>query len=338
MTLPDIPRAYTALAEWMACMVYLLPMQRRLEGWKLWVVLGVALPVQGAFLVLTGDLPIGFWIPCMIAAVGLMLLSIWLVGQTSLPEACYTCVRAFVLAELAAALEWQLHCFLWPGGEMSVKGLLLLATVYGGIFSLMVWLERFHAPVAGHMEVAWREVALAAIIGVAVFTFSNLSFVTPFGDGYGLAIFNTRTLADLGGVAILFAYHLQRCELRYRRELEAMESVLQNQYQQYQWSKESIDLINRKYHDLKHQIAALRAAHDAAQRDAYLDQMEADIKSYEAQNKTGHPVLDTILTSKSIQCQQEGISLSCVADGSLLGFMDVMDICTVFGNALDNAI
>jgi sensor histidine kinase regulating citrate/malate metabolism len=27
-----------------------------------------------------------------------------------------------------------------------------------------------------------------------------------------------------------------------------------------------------------------------------------------------------------------------VADGKLLDFMDVMDICTVFGNALDNAI
>ena len=35
----------------------------------------------------------------------------------------------------------------------------------------------------------------------------------------------------------------------------------------------------------------------------YLDAMEQEIRSYEAQNKTGNEVLDTILTSKSLYCQ-----------------------------------
>ena len=29
-------------------------------------------------------------------------------------EAGYVCARAFILAELAASVEWQLHCVLWP--------------------------------------------------------------------------------------------------------------------------------------------------------------------------------------------------------------------------------
>lgn len=33
-----------------------------------------------------------------------------------------------------------------------------------------------------------------------------------------------------------------------------------------------------------------------------------------------------------------GIGLTCVADGALLDFMEVMDLSAVFGNALDNAI
>ena len=66
--------------------------------------------------------------------------------------------------------------------------------------------------------------------------------------------------------------------------------------------------------------------------------MEENIKAYEAQNKTGNPVLDTVLTSKSLYCQKHGINLTCVADGTKLGFMDVRDICTIFGNAMDNAI
>ncbi len=66
--------------------------------------------------------------------------------------------------------------------------------------------------------------------------------------------------------------------------------------------------------------------------------MEEEIRQYEAQNKTGNKVLDTVLTTKSLYCNKHGITFTCVADGTLLDFMDVMDICSIFGNALDNAI
>ena len=42
--------------------------------------------------------------------------------------------------------------------------------------------------------------------------------------------------------------------------------------------KESIELINYKYHDLKHQIAVLRSEADPGKGEAFLDKMEADIK------------------------------------------------------------
>ena len=66
--------------------------------------------------------------------------------------------------------------------------------------------------------------------------------------------------------------------------------------------------------------------------------MESYILRYEAENNTGNPVLDTLLTAKSLYCQQHGITLTCVADGAALDFMDTMDLCSLFGNALDNAI
>ena len=65
--------------------------------------------------------------------------------------------------------------------------------------------------------------------------------------------------------------------------------------------------------------------------------MEEEIRQYEAQNKTGNKVLDTVLTTKSLYCNKHGITFTCMADGTLLDFMDVMDICSIFGNALDNA-
>lgn len=341
MNLPDIPRLYTALAEWCACLIYLLPLRGRLRGWRFVLAAAGTLVAQTAFLTLTGGLSLPFWIPCMAAAVGLMFLFLWLCGGAAALDAGYLCVQAFVLAELAASLEWQLHCFFWPDGAWSGPGFLVLAGVYGAVFLLMGWLVWRHLGPDRRLGVTARELGSAFIIGVAAFAVSNLSFVsahTPFSGQYGAEVLNIRTMVDLGGVAILFAHLLQCGDLRIRQELEAMQSVLQNQYIQYQQSKESIDLLNRKYHDLKHQIAVLRAEPDAARRSAYLDEMEADIKQYEAQNKTGNPVLDTVLTSKSLYCARNHITLTCVADGQLLDFMDVMDLCTVVGNALDNAI
>ena len=68
------------------------------------------------------------------------------------------------------------------------------------------------------------------------------------------------------------------------------------------------------------QIAAIRAERDKVKQDAALAEMESDIHRYEAENKTGNPVLDTLLTAKSMYCQQHGINLTCVADGTPAGF------------------
>jgi hypothetical protein len=137
---------------------------------------------------------------------------------------------------------------------------------------------------------------------------------------------------------MIYAQQEQRKEMRMKFELEAINNVLYRQYEQYQSSKESTELINRKYHDLKHQIAIIRAETDVAKKESYLAEMDRAISMYESDIKTGNSVLDTVLTGKSIYCREKGINLTCVADGSLLNFMDVMDICTIFGNAFDNAI
>ena len=54
--------------------------------------------------------------------------------------------------------------------------------------------------------------------------------------------------------------------------------------------------------------------------------------------KTGNNVLDTLLTGAGLKCSRQNITFTCVADGALLNHIYVMDLCTIFGNALDNAI
>lgn len=338
----DIPRAHTALAEWSACLVYIFVMRKKLTGWKQWLMAAGMLAVQMIFLVATDDTPIWMWIPCMVIAVLFMLFFIYYSCDMRLVDSGYCTIKAFVLAEFIASFEWQLDYYFWPEkAAPTVIRILFMLVIYAGVCVLIAILEKKYLPTSGHLDLRQKELWSAIIIGIVIFSISNLSFVsihTPFSGNYESDVMTIRTIVDLSGLAVLYAHYIQCCELRARSELEAMQSVLQGQYQQYQQSKESIDIINRKYHDFKHQIAYLRSETDAAKRNAYLDELESDIKTYEAQNKTGNSVLDTVLTSKSLYCAKHHIGFTCVADGRLLSFMDTMDICSLFGNALDNAI
>ncbi|MCC8101348.1 MAG: ATP-binding protein [Clostridiales bacterium] len=345
----DIPRLYTAIAEWSACMVFIALLPKRLHSAKMAVFSTMALIIQIFFLIYTTKVSAAFlWILCMVMAVTFMVGHILSVCRTGWRDAVYCGLQAFVLAEFMASLEWQIHVFYTldrPTFQGVWKGLLFALPFYGGV-CLLYWclLHRQKMSVEA-LNIHKNELWPVLLIVVIIFTFSNMSFIneyvsfiTPFTSTYSEEIATIRTMVDLSGVAMMFAHYILRCEVRAHQELDTMQQILQSQYQQYEQSRESIELINYKYHDLKHQIEFLRSEKDPEKRNAYLNRMEEEIRQYEAQNKTGNKVLDTILTSKTMSCQQCGISLNCVADGSLLDFIDVIDLCSILGNALDNAI
>ena len=122
-----------------------------------------------------------------------------------------------------------------------------------------------------------------------------------------------------------------------REEIDMMKLLMKKEQDQYRMTKENIALINQKCHDMKHQIQAIRSA-GVEEREAYLTELEDTIQIYEAMVKTGNEVLDTILTDKSLYCKDRGINISCVVDGSQMGFIHTIDLYTLLGNAIDNAI
>lgn len=336
-TLPDIPRLYTALAEVLAALLYAHRLPPRMNQRVIWGVEAGWAVLLGAFLQATGKVPLAWWIPCMAMAILSMLLFLWVTRSITLLEAGYVCARAFILAELAASVEWQLHCVLWPQrGGAEPLSLLLLAVVYGGIFTAMLFVENRRPGPAGKLKITPAGTFVAVVMALTAFAVSNLSFAN--GSEANMNMFYIRTLVDLAGVLILTVQHEQLREAALHSELAELDGVLHRQYEQYKQSKENIRLINRRYHELKMQIAAIRAERDHAKQDVALAAMESGIRQYEAENKTGNPVLDTLLTAKTMECQQENITITSVADGRMLGFLTIRELCTIVGVALDNAI
>lgn len=128
--------------------------------------------------------------------------------------------------------------------------------------------------------------------------------------------------------------------LMLRRDLEAEVQILtqmrHRDLQQYHISRDTIDLINRKCHDMRYQI---RTIGESTRIDPeVVREMEDAVQIYDALVKTGNQALDIILAEKNFFCQKNGIHISCIADGKKLSFLREPDIYSLFGNLLDNAI
>ena len=103
MTLPDIPRLYTALAEVLAVLVYAQAAPPRAAKPVTYAATAGWAAVLGVFLQLTGSVPLAWWLPCMVAAIAWLYLYLWGTREMNLLEAGYSCARAFILAELTAS-------------------------------------------------------------------------------------------------------------------------------------------------------------------------------------------------------------------------------------------
>lgn len=338
----DIPKIYTALSEWIACVVYLAIYNKsiKLKLWQYFVLIMILV-----FLIvdqsIIGSVAVSYWIPGMIVAVMIMYLGFFMCSNANWITSGYWIARAFVLAEMVASLEWQIYFFASKAIKIDLPWVseIFMIIIYGVVFTVIYVIESRLKNIM--LNVSKKEFFTAAVIGVVCFCLSNLSYVyanTPFSSPFAREAFNIRTLVDLGGYAFLMAYHIQRCEDSVSKELDAIQNILYTQYSQYKQSQESIQIINHKYHDLKHQINILRNEKSIEKKEAYLDEIEQGINDYETMFKTGNSVLDTLLTSAGLKCSHNNITFTCVADGMLLKQLYVMDICTIFGNALDNAI
>lgn len=181
---------------------------------------------------------------------------------------------------------------------------------------------------------AWMMMGIMGIIGLLLnYPFR---FLPGLRDGIAYPLGLTYDLCCCQ--FLLWLQLEQRRELRLAASAEAERRLRVQAQEQYRLSRETIAIINRKCHDLKHQVSALRLVTSPAQREQSLQELEQAAMIYDASVQTGNRVLDTVLTEKSLLCEHRSISWTCMAQGRLLDFVSPVDLYTLFGNALDNAI
>ncbi len=259
-------------------------------------------------------------------------------------EAMFIFSQAFACSEFIRAFAWIIYVLIRI--NTGIRSVILESVIIFGILALSVFVmwkvygrePKEKAPVSGGAAV------FSLLIAYICFAIGNLWgwFFYPNALTTGIEYYYTMEflIITIYFSGILGLYLMQRVnyEGQMQREMQAASDMLQLRYQQYLDYVANSEYIAKQSHDLKHVIAGMRQQPGAEQWSDYLDEMDQAVKKYDTWNVSGNSVFDAILTQKKQYCSEHDIQLTCNADGKAFDFLSVRDICSLFGNILDNAI
>lgn len=186
-----------------------------------------------------------------------------------------------------------------------------------------------------------RTKALLAIVSfIALCVTYGLGAIIPFS--YHWSIYE-RLYAIISCILILLFQFITLYQTKIETENDELtqdkyflEELLKKEKKQYLFSKQTVETLNMKSHDLKKQINALRTISQEDRNEA-LDELEQSVDMYDSLVKTGNEVLDVLLFEKVLYAKNNNISFTYLVDGTLVNNIDPIDLASLIGNALDNA-
>lgn len=94
-------------------------------------------------------------------------------------------------------------------------------------------------------------------------------------------------------------------------------------------------------HDMKNHFIAIKKIAENSNTTKINDYINGLLKSIDTSNKyieTGNELLDGFLSQKMAEAEKSDIEFSIILDFRPAAFISDVDICTIFGNAIDNSI
>lgn len=177
----------------------------------------------------------------------------------------------------------------------------------------------------------------AFMMGFAALMFSvynvlNLSKIPHILIFFSLTIFILIFL-------IVFLYSKNTMFLREQEQKDKMQiAQLQQQFAYYQEKLKDEEKVRSVYHDMKNHLLVLQRQINSPETAEMVEKLQSQVAMYEDYEHTGNDILDIILKEKSETAREKHIALSVTADLNGVDFIEPLDVSTIFGNGLDNAI
>lgn len=158
----------------------------------------------------------------------------------------------------------------------------------------------------------------SSIVGIAFI--SNIAFLTVILVIYFLYL-NTLRDVEIQKNEIKMLKEKTKKDIEYYREID-------NLNQQ----------IRKIYHDLKNHILIADSIKSYDTGEEYLRSLDEYFGKYCNKANSGNSILDILLEKKYEECKEKGISFRFNVDFSKGDFINLIDLGTIFGNIIDNAI
>lgn len=112
---------------------------------------------------------------------------------------------------------------------------------------------------------------------------------------------------------------------------------MNEQFCYYREKEEDEKRVRALYHDMKNHLLILEKQ-NSQETKQMVAELRRQISDYEDYVHTGNDFLDVIIRDKVKKAKEQGIDFLAVIDFTSGDFIEPLDISTIFGNALDNAL
>ena len=313
-------------------LVYILPLRKR-EHWNYWLVPCTLLCFAAMWLSHQAS---GVWaVVCQPLIFGVLFLMVNRCTEMTLSATLYSAIWAYVSCK-AVYEVWLLSLYQIPLVRESPICFICALLLFAAGCYLLIWYTVARGmPQGDFYQIGPRQMASALILGGMFATISH-HFVMLGSTNKSLSVI--LLLCQVYCISLLYLQTELFKKSRMQKELETLGFLYQREQEQYEAACQNVGIIQRKCEELETQIQKIHQYLPEDLRESVRIPVSEAMRSMDSIVKTGNPVLDIVFSEKKLAAEAENIQINLVADGKLLDFMEVIDIYTVFSNALDNSI
>lgn len=200
------------------------------------------------------------------------------------------------------------------------------------LFWVGAWLvlRRFLSKISSHLTLRMWLIVDMLILASFVAIFTILYFM-PEDTLISYPICGASIFSSFGCM-YLASYICDSMQTAYR----AQELQMQKDY--YKDRIRDEERVRRIYHDMKNHLLILENQPGTDETRRTASRLREQIADYENYVHTGNEFLDIIIREKSEKAREKHIDFNAVIHFENGEFMEPLDISTIFGNAIDNAI
>lgn len=146
-------------------------------------------------------------------------------------------------------------------------------------------------------------------------------------------------VASISSTILPFLVELNQQSQQRQLQMQADHLGMAYEMQNAKRSVQANNDIRRLYHDMKnHLLVIQRLAGEKEELKEYLGQLLPQFEDYETRVSTGNAMLDTLLSEKMQRAALSQIEFNICVNLKELDHLLPVDLVTIFGNAVDNAI